>query len=397
RWQRKMLLSTALQKSLWGIRIPFSEEVKHLALAISLFLFLISICILIWQIHRYCTQQTASKHAVYCSQSDSQSAKSEMFQNSQMTNNQLYLLHDEERPSYLNSSSDLAGSTDSLGNVDEEHIQGTLRFSLFYDQLQSRLVVTVLEARGLATRAFSQSVDPFVHVKVLWVAVEGKEQKQSCVLQEWQTRPVKDSCNPKFGDQFFCTVTKEDVPMITVRLEVRDFDKYSRHGILGEVRASLDGLKISYPLEMQADLQKPKKDIVGQVLLSLKYMPTSHRLEVGVLKIRTVFQSSKVKRALYAKTKIVCNQCRIRHQRTTERIFSDMTVFNEVLIFRLPEGQINEFTLVLSVYELCRRKISKRLIGQLSFGKTESMEDEHWRLMMNALRQPVAKWHFLYL
>ncbi|XP_058243564.1 synaptotagmin-6 isoform X1 [Hemibagrus wyckioides] len=298
---------------------------------------------------------------------------------------------------YSTTSSDLASSTDSLLDVDKEHIQGMLRFSLFYDQLQSQLVVTVLDARGLAARMFSQSVTPFVHVRVLCLAVEAEEQQLTCVLQEWQTRPVKDSCNPTFGERFSCTVTKEEMPRVTVRLEVRDFNKYSRHGILGEVRASLKGLNILYPLEMLADLQQAKKDIVGEVLLSLKYMPTSHRLEVGVLKLRMVFRSSKVEKALYVKTKIVCNQCVIRQQRTPERTRWDVTVFNEVLIFTLPEAQIRECILTLSVYELCPPKRSKCLIGRLSFGKTENVEDEHWRLMIHALRQPVAKWHLLYL
>ncbi|XP_047010937.1 synaptotagmin-2 [Ictalurus punctatus] len=394
-----MLLPATLGNSWWDIRIPFSEEVKYWALGMSVFLFLIAICILIWQTHRYCTQLTASKHTVNSTLLDSQSAKNETFQSSPIPNYQLYFHHDEvgSLSSCLYSSSDLANSTDSLEDVDEEHVQGTLRFSLFYDQLQSRLVVTVLEARDLAARTFSQHVDPFINVRVLWVAVEDEEQQLTCVLQEWQTRPVKDSCNPTFGDQFSCTVTEEEMPRVTVRLEVRDFDKYSRHGILGDVRASLNGLKISSPLEMMAGLQRPKKDIVGEVLLSLKCMPTSHRLEVGVLKIRTVFRSSKVERALYARTKIVCNQCRIRHQKTSERTHRDVTVFNEVLIFTLPESQIRECVLTLSVYELCPEKRSKCLIGQLSFGKSQSVEDEHWRMMMRALRQPVAKWHFLYL
>lgn len=101
--------------------------------------------------------------------------------------------------------------------------------------------------------------------------------------------------------------------------------------------------------------------------------------------------------ALYARTKIVCNQCKIRHRRTSERTRWEVTVFNEVLIFTLPEAQIMECILTLSVYELCQQKRSRRLIGQLSFGKSQRVEDVHWKLMMRALRQPVAKWHFLYL
>lgn len=62
-WQGKMLLLASLENSFWTIQIPFSKEVKHWALGISVFLFLIAICILIWQIQRYCTQLTAPQHA----------------------------------------------------------------------------------------------------------------------------------------------------------------------------------------------------------------------------------------------------------------------------------------------------------------------------------------------
>ncbi|MEQ2163381.1 hypothetical protein GOODEAATRI_029485, partial [Goodea atripinnis] len=69
--------------------------------------------------------------------------------------------------------------------------------------------------------------------------------------------------------------------------EVRDFDRFSRNTVLGEVRVPLGQLNITYPLELQKDLQTPQKDLVGEVLLSLKYLPTSQRLEIALLKVRT--------------------------------------------------------------------------------------------------------------
>ncbi|XP_036441274.1 synaptotagmin-2 [Colossoma macropomum] len=396
-----MSFPVTLENSFWEIHIPLSQEVKYSILGISVTLLFVALCILIWQIYRYCTQQPAPKQDVNGLLSNEQSTQNENLQNNSPTPDyKLESRQDEaERLSRcLSRSSDLASSMDSLGEPDEERVQGTLRFSLFYDQLQSRLVVTVLEARGLAARDFSRSADPFVRLRLLWAAREGDEQRLSCVLQEWQTRLVKDSCNPVFGDQFSCTLAEEDVSRVTVRMEVRDFDKYARHGILGEVRAPLNNLNIIYPLEILEDLQRPKKDVVGEVLLSLKYMPTSQRLEVGILKIRTVFRSSKTERALYARTSVLCNQCKIRHQRTTEKVRWDVTVFNEVLIFVLPDTQIRECSITVSVYEMRPgKKSSKHLIGQVILGKEKTIEDEHWKLMMRSLRQPVAKWHLLYL
>ncbi|XP_026859726.2 synaptotagmin-A [Electrophorus electricus] len=390
------MLPAMLKSFFWDIHIPLTKEVKYTILGISVILFLVAFCILIWQVHLYCVQAPASKYTGIGSLLDSQSEKHENLQNdSKSVDYKLESCQDktEQLSNCLIRSSELGSSTDSLGETCRERVQGSLRFLLFYDRVQSQLFVTVLAAREL-----SRSTCLFVRVRLLWASAECEEPHLMCVLQEWQTRLVKDSCNPTFRDQFSCKLAEEEVPRVMVRFEIRDFDKYSRHGILGEVRVPLNSLKISHPLRMLEDLQKAKKDIVGEVLLSLRYMPTSQRLELGVLKVRALSQSSKTKRALYARTSVLCNQCKIRHQKTSEKIHCDVTVFNEVLIFVLPDTQIRECTIKVSVYE--RRpgkKSSKHLIGKASIGKEKAKEDEHWKLMMWSLRQPIAKWHLLYL
>lgn len=118
----------------------------------------------------------------------------------------------------------------SLEDQQEEvMVQGSLRFSLYYDQLQSRLVVTLLEAWGLPVRDFSRSVDPFVRVRLLWARHDNEEEKEEqsspslqCVLHEWQSHLVKDSSSPTFGDQFSCSLEEDDVPHITIRFEVHN-------------------------------------------------------------------------------------------------------------------------------------------------------------------------------
>lgn len=49
--------------------------------------------------------------------------------------------------------------------------------------------------------------------------------------------------------------------------QVRDFDKFSRHTVLGEVKVPLGQLNISYPLELQEDLQIPQK-VQWDIMLS---------------------------------------------------------------------------------------------------------------------------------
>ncbi|MBN3306701.1 SYT2 protein, partial [Amia calva] len=275
--------------------------------------------------------------------------------------------------------------------------RGCLRFSLFYDSELSRLVVTVLDAGGLPVRDFSHSVDPFVRVRLL----SGPPSEQSslcCVLQEWDTRLVKNSRSPSFGDQFSYSLPEDELPAITVKLEVKDFDKYSRHNALGEVRRPLKNVNLHYPMEVLEELQALEKDLVGEVLLSLKYLPTSQRIEVGLLKIKTVSHSSHEDKVLYARTSLSCNQCKLKQQKTPLKPKLDVTVFNEILTFSLPDPQIRECIITVHVYEVhTERKKSKHLIGRLVLRKRKTSEDEHWSRMMQCVRQPVAKWHPLYI
>jgi len=100
--------------------------------------------------------------------------------------------------------------------------------------------------------------------------------------------------------------------------------------------------------------------------------------------------------ALYARISVQRNQCKLRYQKTCAVACSLVTVFNEVLMFSLPEFPLEQCKIEVSVYETCAtRKSPKRLIGQLTLGKEKSSEDEHWSSMMRSVRQPIAKWHGL--
>ncbi|KAM7002527.1 synaptotagmin-2 isoform 2-T2 [Tautogolabrus adspersus] len=189
---------------------------------------------------------------------------------------------------------------------------------------------------------------------------------------------------------------EEDVGEQVKIKKVRDFDRFSRHTVLGEVRVPLGDLNISYPLELQEDLQIPQKDLVGEVLLSLKFLPTSQRLEVGLLKVRTVLPEKCSDTALYARISVQCNHCKLRYQKTSAMAHCLVTIFNEVLMFSLPEFPLEQCKILVSVYETrLTRKSPKHLIGQLTVEKERRLEDEHWSLMMASVRQPIAKWHGL--
>lgn len=100
--------------------------------------------------------------------------------------------------------------------------------------------------------------------------------------------------------------------------------------------------------------------------------------------------------ALYARISVQCNQSKLRYQKTSVVARCLVTVFNEILMFSLPEFPLEQCKILVYVYEThTTKKSTKHLIGQLTVGKEKSSEDKHWSLMMRSIRQPIAKWHGL--
>nr|XP_046251124.1 synaptotagmin-2 isoform X2 [Scatophagus argus] len=407
------------------LRIPFSDTVKYLILGISVTLLLLALGILAWQAFRCCTQT----HTTYTRQDTVNSDLLYLEEKSRTAANysgapstQLEDISTEVRRlsrCLSEASCPSSGSSHAEGHFGKQadikktllyQVDGSLRFSIYYDQLQSQLVVTVLQVEGLLNHSQKHSLQPFVRLRLMWAGSEAVEMDGYTdekgkgtapvlwtVMEEWQTPIVKGSCNPLFGDQFSCILQgHEELQRIKLRMEVKDFDKFSRHTVLGEVRCPLGQFNISYPLELREDLQIPQKDLVGEVLLSLKFLPTSQRLEVGLLKVRTVLPEICSNAALYARISVQCNQSKLKYQKTSAVAYCLVTVFNEVLMFSLPEFPLQQCKILVSVYETnMTGKSTKHLIGQLTVGKEKSSEDNHWSSMMRSVRQPVAKWHGL--
>ncbi|MEE6525858.1 hypothetical protein FKM82_026136 [Ascaphus truei] len=139
-----------------------------------------------------------------------------------------------------------------------------------------------------------------------------------------------------------------------------------------------------------------RQDIIGQVLISLKCLPTSQKIEVGILKFKTATLSSFEEKDVYARIDVFSNQHKQKHQKSSLRAKSKVTVFNETFLFSLPDPVSTQCLILISLYETLAS--GRKLIGQTSLGnqKTKS-DDAHWDLMMQSLRQPIAQWHPLYI
>ncbi|XP_075693058.1 synaptotagmin-2-like [Rhinoderma darwinii] len=387
------------------IYLPISDTLKYSLLALAIALFLAALIILACKMRQYYSYKATSivKDKKFISGSNVEKktegnilVKSlspgffEVARKEQDSKIQLMQKEMEKLEVHLTPSSPSTESLDDVGS-DTDHPQGPrgkLKFNLHYNKKTTTLRLNVIEATDLP----EYSRDPFVRIRVFSKADEQSEVQS--VLHECETRVVKNSRNPMFDEDFSFSLKDYPLSNISLKLEVKDFDKYSRHTLIGEIKILLKDLKVSENLEFDEDLQEKTKDIIGEVLISLKCLPTAQKIEVGILKFKTSSSSIIKERDVYARIDVFSNQHKQKHQKSSLRAKSKVTVFNETFLFSLPDPGKTQCLILISLYETVLT--GKKLIGQTTLGNQKT-KDNHWDLMMQTLRQPVADWHPLYI
>ncbi|XP_042740539.1 synaptotagmin-12-like isoform X2 [Lagopus leucura] len=266
--------------------------------------------------------------------------------------------------------------------------QGSLKFSLLYHKEQCELLVSGLEVRGLPSRRHTEVAVWLRLLRRVPSHIPGLQ----CVVQEWQSRAVKNCNGTTFGEHFVCSLQDAEMERSTLKMEVQHFDKYSRNATLGEVRVALSQLKASQNLFFCAELQKATKDVVGEVLLSLRCLPISQRMEVGLLKAKTYPPCSAAEKSIYARIDVSCRRHRQKHQKSRPQAHTPLIIFNETFLFPMPQAAAWDSSVLVSLYEVGPEP--RHLIGQATVGRNMAREAaDHWDLMAKSIQQPVAQWH----
>uniref|UniRef100_A0A8C5PJ24 C2 domain-containing protein n=1 Tax=Leptobrachium leishanense TaxID=445787 RepID=A0A8C5PJ24_9ANUR len=403
---RNGIMNNQLSKT-FDMILPFSSTLKYCLLALAIILFLTALLILSWKLHQYYTYKASlNVKEQYLKDGYDETKKGGSVMVKSLAPNFIDIVRKEQDSKIQLMQKEmerlevhLTPSTPCTEVLDDtisecESLQGSrgkLRYSVRYDKKKTTLFIRIFEANDLP----ETSRDPFVKIKVLCRVDEPKSLVQS-VLYELETRVVKNKRNPVFEEEFFCSLKEYQLANISVKLEVKNFDKYSRHTIIGEIRTALKDLKSSETMEFCEDLQEKTKDVIGEVLISLKCLPTSQKIEVGILKFKTASQSTIQDRDVYARIDVFSNQHKQKHQKSSLRAKSKVTVFNETFLFSLPDPVKTHCLVLISLYETLSS--GRKLIGQTSLGNQKAkVDDGHWDLMMQSLRQPVALWHPLFI
>ncbi|KAL3210986.1 hypothetical protein MRX96_036748 [Rhipicephalus microplus] len=265
---------------------------------------------------------------------------------------------------------------------------GKLHFTLKYDIDLEGLVVKILQAKDLPSKDFLGSSDPYIKLYLL------PERRK-----KFQTRVHRKNLNPVFNESFVFALTLEELRHRTLQFSLYDFDRFSRNDLIGHVivKPLHELCNPTHEMEYTMDIvgvPQEKMDKLGEVMLSLCYLPTAGRLTVTVIKARNL-KSMDISGSSdpYIKVILVCEGKRIKKKKTSVKKSTLNPVFNEALVFDVPPENVDDVNLAIKVVDYDRVGPNELMgccaVGQLATG----VGRDHWLAVMDNPRKPTAQWY----
>nr|XP_054775042.1 synaptotagmin-2-like [Lytechinus pictus] len=275
---------------------------------------------------------------------------------------------------------------------------GQVLLSLSCSQ-SNRLTITLLEVTNLLLRPFSESIDPYVRIRV---RSSNKDHFHDFYFQSAVKRKTQ---NPTFEETFVVNLSPEELTHYIIRLEVVNFHKFSRKDVIGEICIPLYDVTTTNEITQAYDLKEPMKKMCGEMLLSLSYLPISSRLLLGVLRARNLTcqdDSRNIDSCVRARLIMGGRKCR---RRKTRVVTSDVDpVFNDKFFFEVPAEKLERVQILVAVTNErdsgqdsdTDTGYSEAEVGQVILGyRSTPRAHAHWLKMMTNPREKYAQWYDL--
>ncbi|TMW49658.1 hypothetical protein DOY81_005262 [Sarcophaga bullata] len=292
---------------------------------------------------------------------------------------------------------------------------GSVEISLLYDAPMRKMTVHVLQARGLPTLGNGQQT----HTQVRLLMLPNKKQKHKTKIRSGE--------NPQYMESFLLhRVTPEEVNNMGLRVRLYGCERLRKERLIGEAYVSF----ATIDLELETNLWLPleprntssilgsssdllslaRSDSAGsttsmqhggvpELLLGLGYNGTTGRLTVEIVK-GSHFRSLNLNKApdTYVKLCLVSSIGQeISRAKTSTRRGQPNPLFKETFVFQVALFQLNDVTLMVSVY--AKRNMKKNeMVGWFSLGLNSSGPEEvaHWVDMRDMAKgELLARWHVL--
>lgn len=277
----------------------------------------------------------------------------------------------------------------SIDSVKSEHHScGNLEFTLKYDQEIEGLFVHVLRAEHLPAKDFSGTSDPYVKIYLL------PDRKN-----KFQTKVHRKTLNPEFDEQFLFSIPYKELTDRTLQFSVYDFDRFSRHDLIGAVvikdilQETKGSMREICYIKSIYSMQQDKVDL-GELMMSLCYLPTAGRLTVTIVKARCLKAMDITGYSdPYVKVSLMCQGKRIKKKKTSVKKNTLNPVYNEAIVFDVPQENIDDICLVVKVIDYDRIG-NNEIIGCSWVGPTcVGIGRDHWFEMLENPRKPIAQWY----
>ncbi|XP_029109752.1 synaptotagmin Va [Scleropages formosus] len=275
------------------------------------------------------------------------------------------------------------------GKEEEERENlGKLEFTLDYNFTDSQLIVGILQAQDLAAMDMGGTSDPYVKVYML----PDKKKK-------FETKVQRKNLSPVFNETFTFKIPYSELGGQTLVMQVYDFDRFSKHDVIGEVKIPMNTVDLGQPLHEWRDLQsgeKEEQEKLGDICISLRYVPTAGKLTVNVMEAKNLKKMDVGGLSdPFVKVVLQHNGKRLKKKKTTVKKNTLNPYFNESFSFDVPFEQIQKVQVLITVYDYDKLgsndAIGKTFIG---YGAT-GVGLRHWSDMLANPRRPVAQWHTL--
>ncbi|NXK44727.1 SYT12 protein, partial [Chauna torquata] len=288
-------------------------------------------------------------------------------------------------------SADSLSSISSIGNnFGQDFTVGQVEVSMEYDGKAATLHVTLLQGKDLLEKEDTRFESCFMRISLL-------PAEQIVGISRIQ----RSAYAVAFDERFSIPLDPAALEENSLRFSVFGIDEDERNVSTGVAELKLSDLDLAVrPFNAWLYLQDMNKasgtvDTVGEILLSLSYLPTAERLTVVVVKAKNlVWTNGKVTAAdPFVKVYLLQDGRKISKKKTAVKRDDTNPVFNEAMIFSVPAIVLQDLSLRVTVAE-CGEDGRADNTGHVLIGPaTSGMGITHWNQMLAMLRKPVSMWH----
>ncbi|KAG7459838.1 hypothetical protein MATL_G00214720 [Megalops atlanticus] len=266
---------------------------------------------------------------------------------------------------------------------------GKISFLLRYAFNTEQLVVKILKAIDLPAKDANGFSDPYVKIYLL------PDRKK-----KFQTKVHRKTLNPVFNETFQFGVPLAELHSRKLHFSVYDFDRFSRHDLIGQVVVDnlLDFSEGTGEKPVWRDIVEgtAEKADLGELNFSLCYLPTAGRLTATIIKATNLKAMDLTGFSdPYVKASLICEGRRLKKRKTSIKKNTLNPTYNEALVFDIPYENIDSVSLIIAVmdYDCIGHN---EVIGMCRVGSdAEGPGREHWTAMLANPRKPIEHWHQL--